>query len=305
MEGIKAFLEFVMRSPQSAAMVVVVTAIAAMVLPPVTSPISFLSGAALGLVTLRLGPSYGMAIMGAATAGLAVLSVTLLGTVSLAITMCLVLWAPVWLLGTILRSTVSMPLAVTVALCLIVTGVAVTHWWVGDLASWWRVFLMEAFTRIGPEPGPELVRIIEDISRVMTGLVAAGLLMSLVGNLLLARWWQAILYNPGGFKQEFLVLRLHPTLGLAALGIMALTQVGPASLEPFGVDLVFVMMAAFFMTGLAVVHGLNTNFGDHIGWLLGVYLLILLFPRQMMTLLAATGLADTWVDLRRRIRRDA
>jgi hypothetical protein len=119
----------------------------------------------------------------------------------------------------------------------------------------------------------------------------------------LARWWQSLLYNPNGFAKEFIVLRLHPAVGIAALGAMALTQFGPVSLESLGVDLVFVMMAAFFITGLAVVHGLNANFGEPVGWLIGVYVLTFIFPRQMMTILAATGLADTWVDLRGRIGR--
>jgi len=303
MEGMKFFAGFVMRASSTAATVVAVTAVVALVLPPATSPISFLSGASLGLVTLRLGARAGLLVMGIATAALALLAFALIGSASLAIAMVGVLWAPIWFLSVILRVTVSLPFVVTLVLTLVACGVGMTHWLIGDLASWWRVFLMDTFVRIGPEPGPELVQLIDGLSQVMTGLVAAGMLMSLVGNLLLARWWQSLLYNPGGFTKEFLLLRLHPAVGVAALGAMALTQFGPPWLEPLGVDLVFVMMAAFFIAGLAVVHGLNANFGEPVGWLIGVYVLTFLFPRQMMTLLAATGLADTWVDLRSRIGR--
>jgi hypothetical protein len=306
MEAMKLLAEFIMRAPATAATVVAVTATVALILPPATSPISFLSGASLGLVTLRLGPRAGGLVMGMATVALALLALALIGTASLAVAMLGVLWAPIWFLSVILRITVSLPLVVTIALGLVSFGVGMTHWLVGDLASWWQTFLMDTFVRIGPEPGPDLVRLIENLSQVMTGLVAAGMLMSLVGNLLLARWWQSMLYNPGGFSQEFLALRLHPIVGVAALGAMALTQLGPAApLESLGVDLVFVMMAAFFVTGLAVVHGLNANFGEPVGWLIGVYVLTFIFPRQMMTILAATGLADTWVDLRSRIGRGA
>ncbi|CAK0765848.1 DUF2232 domain-containing protein [Gammaproteobacteria bacterium] len=305
MEGMKFLAGFVMRASSTAATVVAVTAVVALALPPATSPISFLSGASLGLVTLRLGARAGLLVMGAATIALALLSLALIGSAGLAAAMMGVLWAPIWFLSIILRATVSLPLVVTVALGIVACGVGMTHWLVGDLASWWRMFLVDTFVRIGPEPGPELVHSIEGLSQVMTGLVAAGMLMSLVGNLLLARWWQSLLYNPGGFAKEFLVLRLHPTIAVAALGAMALTQFGPISLEPLGVDLVFVMMAAFSITGLAVVHGLNANFGEPVGWLIGVYVLTFLFPRQMMTILAATGLADTWVDLRSRIGRSA
>lgn len=303
MEAIKSFAGFVMRTPSTAASVVAVTAIVALIFPPATSLISFLSGASLGLVTLRLGAKAGLEVMLLASVALAVLALALIGTMSLSVAMLGALWAPLWFLSIILRSTVSLPLVVTMALGLVSLGVWIVHWLVNDLASWWRIFLMDTFIRIGPEPGVSVVQSIEGLSQVMTGLVAAGILMSLIGNLLLARWWQSLLYNPGGFAEEFMVLRLHPAVGIAALGAMALTQFGPTSLESLGVDLVFVMMAAFFITGLAVVHGLNANFGEPVGWLIGVYVLTFVFPRQMMTILAATGLADTWVDLRGRIGR--
>jgi hypothetical protein len=303
MEAMKLLAEFVMRAPLTAAAVVAVAAVVALVLPPATSPISFLSGASLGLVTLRLGSKAGLLVMGIATVMVALLALALLGTASVAVAIMGALWAPLWFLSIILRATVSLPLVVTVALGLVSSVVVMTHWFVGDLTLWWQTFLMDTFIRIGPEPGPELVQLIEGLSQVMTGLVAAGMLVSLVGNLLLARWWQSLLYNPGGFTEEFLVLRLHPLVGIAALGAMALTQFGPEHLESLAVDLVFVMMAAFFITGLAVVHGLNANFGEPVGWLVGVYVLTFIFPRQMMTILAATGLADSWVDLRGRIKR--
>ncbi len=299
----KLLAGFVMRSPWMAAVIVALAAVVALVLPPVTSLIFFLSGASLGLVTLRLGARAGLLVMGIATSVLALLSWAVIGTTSAAIAMVGMLWAPIWLLSLALRTTVSLPLAVTGALCLVSSGIAVTHWLKGDLTSWWRMFLVDAFARTGPEPGPGLTAWIEAHSQTMTGSVAAAILMGWVGSLLLARWWQALLYNPGGFSEEFVVLRLHPAVGMAALGAMALTQFGPPPLVHLGVDLVFVIMAAFFISGLAVAHGLNVNFGEPVGWLVGVYLLILLFPNQMMTILAATGLADTWVDLRSKIGR--
>ena len=292
---------FVMRAPFTAAIVMVLAAVASLILPPVTSLIFFLSGASLGLVTLRLGAQSGLLVMGMATVMLALLSWILKGTTSVAIAMVAMLWMPIWILSLALRASVSLPLAVTVALGLVSSGVAVTHWLNGDLASWWR--MVATFIRVGPDPGPDLAAWIDGLSPVMTGLIAAGILMSLLGSLLLARWWQALLYNPGGFAEEFFVLRLHPMVGMSALSAIALTQFGTPPLAHLGVDLVFVIMSVFFVAGLAVVHGLNVNFGEPVGWLVGVYMLILLFPRQMMTILAATGLADTWVDLRSKIGR--
>jgi len=303
MDAIKSFAGLIMRTPIIAALIVSGAAIVALLLPPATSPISFISGAALGLFTLRRGTRAGLLVMTIATATFSLFALVVVGTPSLALTLLGVLWAPIWLLSIILRETVSLPLVITVALGLVATGVGVIHWWVRDLPAWWQNFLLGTFARIGPEPGVELAQLIDGLAQVMTGLVAAGVLMSIIGNLLLARWWQSLLYHPGGFTAEFLSLRLHPAVGIVALVAMALTQFGPSLLASLGVDLVFVMMAAFFITGLAVVHGLNSNFGEPVGWLTGVYILTFIFPRQMMTIIAATGLADTWVDLRSRIKR--
>ena len=138
MEAMKSFAGFVMRTPSTAAMVVAMAAMVALILPPATSPISFLSGASLGLVTLRLGLRAGLWVMSMATVAFALLALTLVGTPSLALTLLGVLWAPLWFLCMVLRVTVSLPLVVTVALGLVSLGVSVIHWWVHDLTSWWQ-----------------------------------------------------------------------------------------------------------------------------------------------------------------------
>ena len=52
--------------------------------------------------------------------------------------------------------------------------------------------------------------LIEGLSRWMTGAFAASLYVQFLLALLLGRWWQAVLYNPGGFGAEFRGLRLSP-----------------------------------------------------------------------------------------------
>lgn len=304
METLKSFAGFVMRSPLTAAMVVAMSAILAFILPPATSLISFLSGASLSLVTLRRGPKDGLLVVGLSTVIFTILVLPFIGTIGLTVAILFVLWIPLWLLSIVLRITVSLSLVITLALVLLSFIVSMIHLIIGDLASWWRIFLIDTFTRIGPEPGPELSQLIDGLSQVMTGLVTAGILIGLIGNLLLARWWQSLLYNPGGFADEFLKLRLHPLVGVIALGVIYVTQFGPSALESLGIDLVVIMMAVFFIIGLAVIHGINANFGEPVGWLIGIYVLTFIFPRQMMTILAATGLADTWVDLRGKIKRN-
>src|SRR5690606_5940192 len=114
----------------------------------------------------------------------------------------------------------------------------------------------------------------------------------------LARWWQAMLYNPGGFREEFHRLRLPPLLaaGLIAAGIVA-TLPGPD----------YRLWAALFavrftVAGFALVHGVAGLNGWGRGPLVALYLCWLLFGwAKAMLLLAA--LVDSWVDIRRRVSR--
>jgi hypothetical protein len=70
-------------------------------------------------------------------------------------------------------------------------------------------------------------------------------------TLLIARWLQAALYNPGGFRSEFHALRLTPAAtGLLALALL-MAQTYPA-LQAW----VPVLMLPMVMAGLALVHGL-------------------------------------------------
>lgn len=86
----------------------------------------------------------------------------------------------------------------------------------------------------------------------VTGLLAASLQMLSLLCLMLARYWQAALYNPQGFGREFCALRLSPAVAIALLlGVLVVPLLGPqfAVVAPLcAVPLLF--------AGLALGHGL-------------------------------------------------
>lgn len=86
----------------------------------------------------------------------------------------------------------------------------------------------------------------------VTGLLAASLQMLSLLCLMLARYWQAALYNPQGFGREFRALRLSPAVAIALLlGVLVVPLLGPqfAVVAPLcAVPLLF--------AGLALGHGL-------------------------------------------------
>src|SRR5690606_34096107 len=60
------------------------------------------------------------------------------------------------------------------------------------------------------------------IAPVLTGLMAALLQLASLLCLILGRYWQAALYNPGGFGREFRALRLPAPLALGLVVVMFL-----------------------------------------------------------------------------------
>ncbi len=126
----------------------------------------------------------------------------------------------------------------------------------------------------------------------MLGLVNA---MGSMLCLLLARWWQAALYNPGGFGQEFKALRLPPPVTLVLV-------VPALALAVSGIDYrtwAVIFALPFTFAGLALVHARAALRGQGSGWLTGFYLMWLFFdPVKLVVVFVA--IADSWLNFRQR-----
>jgi hypothetical protein len=135
------------------------------------------------------------------------------------------------------------------------------------------------------------------IAPVLTGLIAALLQAVSLLALILGRYWQAVLYNPGGFGREFRTLKLP---GALALGLLACMLIGPqfgprvAMLTPLcSVPLVF--------AGFALVHGLAARGKLKRFWVVGLYVTFLLFIQLAYLLLVVVAIVDSLIDFRGRL----
>ena len=135
------------------------------------------------------------------------------------------------------------------------------------------------------------------IAPVLTGLIAALLQIVSLLSLLVGRYWQALLYNPGGFGREFRAIRIP--LGPAML-LLACMLLGPnfgtqmAMLTPLcSVPLVF--------AGLALIHGLVAEKRLAKFWLVGLYVTLLLFMQLIYPLLVVLAIVDSLIDFRGRL----
>ncbi|SDY61179.1 hypothetical protein [Pseudomonas salomonii] len=143
----------------------------------------------------------------------------------------------------------------------------------------------------------ERARFASLIAPVLTGLIAALLQVVSVLSLIVGRYWQALLYNPGGFGREFRSIRIPAGPAMLLLACMVVgPNFGPqmALLAPIcSVPLVF--------AGLALMHGLVARKRLAKFWLVGLYVTMLLFMQLIYPLLVVFAIVDGLIDFRGRL----
>lgn len=267
-----------------------------------------LGGAACGLVTLHRGVQEGLLTAGLGTAVAASLTWLLGGNPALAV--MLVLWStvPVCGLAWVLRRWVSLPLTLQVAAVAGCVGVAVMFAAMGDPAAFWRqatdAWLSAAAESGQGLSGAEREQLLERLPfDVLTGSVAANVMLLTLGSLFLARSAQARLTNPGGFRREFHALRLGLSFLMASAGLLLVSVVSQAMLP---LNMMAVLLAAWLLQGLAVVHHAVTALGAGTAWLVLTYGALFfgaLFASPIVVAMPVIGAVDEVFDLRGRASR--
>ncbi len=293
-----------MRGRTQATLVAVVGAVLSLVIPP----LSHLSGATIGLVTLRNGPKEGLFLMLALGLLMAVIgSMSSLegGLVQAYVIGMMLLSVPVLIAAIILRMTRSLGQTLTAIALMVALLVLLVNALLGDTAAWWRAVLDSVMAPMLNEAqlsAEEADQMLSGMARMMTGLVAAVLLYSTMINLSLARWFQAMLYNPGGFQQEFHSLFIEKRVAIVAALIGAAGMVFAAQ-GGITQDLMILVVALFSIHGLALVHGVVGISGMGRGWLIALYVGLLIVPPHIAMMLAMVGYIDSWADIRGRLRK--
>ncbi len=267
-------------------------------------PASMLSAAVVALATLRKGAVPGALVFGLATVASGGIVLLALGGINLAVGFLILIWLPAWLLAVVLRTTRSLPLTILVAMGLGLVMLAGEFIQSTDPVAEWKVLLgpfVESLVDAQLVDGSQQTALVSLMASWMPGIVAAGFFLQLTMSLFLARWWQALLYNPGGFRDEFHQLRLPRVLSIAlllALLLMLLQDGADVSILEY---LLTLLVVAWFIQGLALAHGIVGKLGSSSGWLIGIYLLLLFALPHTVIVLAVAGMADAWFDFRARL----
>ena len=132
---------------------------------------------------------------------------------------------------------------------------------------------------------------------LVLGLVALMLSISAIASLLLSRWWQAMLYNPGGFGEEFHNLRLD--IRVAGLSLLAFTLLLylPGDFR-FWAEL---MALPLLISGLSLVHFGVKALSQGRQWLVFMYVGLVVSGPVIGGLLVGLGIADSILNLRLRL----
>ena len=136
----------------------------------------------------------------------------------------------------------------------------------------------------------------ELIGPVLVASTAVMLQLFSVLALMLARYWQAALYNPGGFGREFRELKLPRVVMLVLVAAMVL---GPF-IGPQFIVLASASSLVLVLAGIALMHGLVAQ-GRLAGfWLVGMYVTLPLIMQLIYPLLVVLAIVDSLIDFRGR-----
>lgn len=281
--------------------------------------LTLFSGASLALVTLRSGAVEGLATLIFATGFMVLLNYLFVGRVEAGLTYSLLQWAPLMVPALVLRRTVSMSLAMVATMGLGMATILMVHLIVPDLQQFWSEllndYLRQALSQAEGHEGvidADLQKATEYAARFMTGSLVASMLLSMSLVILIARWWQSLLYNPGGFRAEFYKLRLGILPAVVGLCLLVAALLSGASMLA---ELAVVSLVLFILQGVAIVHDLSARAknpslvqGGFYTVLVVAYLLsgnmssIFVFS-ALMAGLCALGVIDALTDLRTRLQK--
>jgi hypothetical protein len=271
--------EFVMRGRLQALLVV----IGGSVIPL----FSWVSAAVLALVTLRKGT-----LQGAWLLFWALLPVVAIGLGS-GNWGLLTLLAGTMFMAVLLRSAVNMPLAIAAS---VIVGMATSGLTLAFMGEAYLAELQKAMQQVFASMQSPLATTGEDVTAtLLAGMLGAGTASMAVGSLLLARYWQAALYNPGGFGQEFKALCFPVWMST----VLVLAGLGLASTGPEYLTWAMICFIPLNVAGLSLVHAWTERRGRGTGWLVFFYIAwLLLEPLKLLVMFFA--IADSWIRFRHR-----
>ena len=281
----------------SAVIATVTSAVLSLFVPPLAY---VTSGTVVGLITLRKGGMFGLQTMAISMVVLLLFSLAANLPYQLMMAYVLSVWLPICALAVVLRFTESQGLVLVAAGLIASILIVSMYLMVDDVAGWWKEWLSTMLE--GKVPDTEMSvyqEALAPMAVLFNALMTLGLMLNMVMSLLLARWWQARLFNKGAFRKEFYALRL-PALVLPVSGVLVLlTLFASEALQSMSRDILFIVLFMYLIQGVSAVHRLVEKYAMSGGWLITMYCFLFVVP-QIAVLIACLGMTDVYVNWRRK-----
>ncbi len=299
---------FILKGPFQAALVAAAMAILGMLFPPVT----WISAAAIVLVTLVNGYKQGLVTTAIAYLGAAVFAYIILlkmatgsalsplVALEMVLYFALLVWLPAWMVSATLKLTISLAYSLQFLAIVSLIAIAVFYTLYPNFGELWRQYFDQLFGQLAAQSDKVSLATLKNMENglihFLPGLFVSSLMFGTMLSLFLGRWWQAIYFNPGGFAKEFQALSLGKATTLVGLTIIVLSLL----LKTYVMyAFMAIVMMLYLVQGVAILHAVFKIKQLHLIWLILTYALMMFVP-QIMLLLIFVGLVDSWADIRQR-----
>ncbi|MBB1485246.1 hypothetical protein [Oceanospirillum sediminis] len=203
----------------------------------------------------------------------------------------------VMLMAMVLRSTVSWSQT-------LVAG-AVMGAITGSTVEWLPPEIMSQLAELGREmiSGSEGlaeqagIQLDQFLINTFTGMISAFHTLVMALSLILARWWQAREFNPGGFQLEFHQLRLSVWSALT-LGIVIVFGAG---VTPEALKWIPSLTIPLALACIALVHGVVTIKQLSKTWLTVFYVLLFIMGHSLYVFMIFVAFLDSALNFRQRL----
>lgn len=132
---------------------------------------------------------------------------------------------------------------------------------------------------------------------MVLGLIATIMAVGSVMSLMLARWWQAGIKNPGGFQKEFHSFAIDANIAVMLILVLIAGQFFSKNTQIWA-DLAALPL---LIAGIALVHYVVKLFNQGKQWLAFLYAGIIMLGNPVTLILVVLGLTDSLIDLRSKL----
>ena len=275
----------------------IVIAFLCALLPVFNFPTGFIAAIIVGLVTLQKGAKSGLYLLTwVALPSIAELVLHRVGPFDVLVLRCI----GVWFFASLFNRYRAWNYLLEIVACVGVILIFGLHFFIPNLQQWWMheltVFVKQTITEAhwkfdAVTPALFATR----LSPIATGLASFFFFLGLFIEVLVARYWQTTLFEPGSFGKEFRRIRVGRIAALLMCVLVALVVLK----VPAAFDALPLAMLPFFVAGLSLMHFWKNTQKFVLLLLMLMYAGLFFLPAVAISIVAIVAFVDAWFNFRK------